>query len=64
MQMGFAGLSVILLAIICWLIHSKDITLDKVMELQRETNRVVERNTAAMQELSRVVHDKFFRSEK
>ena len=57
-QYGFAGLSVLLLAMICWMQHGVDRRFDNILELQRETNQVIERNTAAIQELSRLVHDK------
>jgi len=57
-QYGFAGLSVLLLAMIRWMQRGADRRFDKILDFQRETNQVIERNTAAIQELSRLVHDK------
>lgn len=57
-QYGFAGLCVLLLAMIGWQMHCNDQRFDKLLDMQRETNQVIERNTAAIGELSRVVHDK------
>ena len=54
-QYGFAGMSVILLAIIVWLVDRSD---NYMYNIQKETNQVIERNTAAIQELGRIVHDK------
>lgn len=58
MQYGFAGLCVLLLGMIGWQQHRMDQRFDRLLEIQRETNQVIERNTAAIQELARVVHDK------
>ena len=57
-QYGFAGMAVVLLMFIGWMLHANEQRFNKLLDLQRETNQVIERNTAAIQELSRVVHDK------
>jgi hypothetical protein len=65
-QFGFAGLCVVLLAMMGWQMHTNDQRFDALMKIQRETNQVIERetnevierNTAAIGELSRVVHNK------
>ena len=58
MQGGFACFSVLLLAVVAWTIHTNNQRFDRLLDTQRETNQVIERNTAAIQELSRMVHDK------
>ena len=58
LQYGFAGFSMLLLAVVCWQIDKTDTYMESMMSVQGETNQVIERNTAAIRELSRVVHDK------
>ena len=58
MQYGFAGFCVVLLGMICWMQQRSDANFDKLLQMQGQTNQVIERNTAAIGELSRVVHDK------
>lgn len=64
MQYGFAGMSAVLLGILVWTMHRTDQRFDQVLEMQRETNQVIERNTqvtertiTAIQDLSRLVRD-------
>ena len=54
-QGGFAVFSVLLLGLLAWTIHVDNQRFDKLLDTQRETIQVVERNTAALHELSRVV---------
>ena len=54
-QLGFAGLCVALLGIIVWMISINESRIDKILQLQTETNKVIQGNTAAIQELSRMV---------
>lgn len=61
-QTGFAFFSVLLLAVVAWTIHTNDRRFDRLLETQRETNQVIERNTAAITELSRVVHSSYGRT--
>lgn len=56
MQYGFAGTTAVLLGIICWMIDRTDQRFDKVIEMQKATNQVIERNTAAIASLADVVH--------
>lgn len=58
MQKGFAGMCVILLGILVWTMNKADQRFNKLIDMQKETNQVIERNTAAIVELSRVVVDK------
>ena len=58
MQYGFAGMCAVLLGILVWTMNRNDQRFDKVLEMQKETNLVIERNTAAIADLARVVHDK------
>jgi hypothetical protein len=55
MQGGFAVFSVLLLGVLTWVIYTNNQRFDKLLDTQRETNQVVERNTAAVNELSRLV---------
>jgi len=57
-QYGFAGLCGVLLIIMCWQMNCRERQYDKLLEMQSETNQVIERNTSAIQELGRIVHDK------
>ncbi len=57
-QAGFAGFSVLLLGIVCWQVNNADACMKSMMHTQVKTNQVIERNTAAINELSRVVHNK------
>ncbi len=58
-QSGFACFSVLLLGVVAWTIHTNDQRFDKLLEIQTETNQVIERNTAAIVDLSRVVHSHY-----
>lgn len=58
MQYGFAGLTIILLGIVVWMIDCNNRDRMNAAEVIKETNQVIERNTGAIQELSRIVHDK------
>lgn len=57
-QYGFAGTTVLLLAIVCWTMYRDDQRFDKVLEMQQQSNLVIERNTAAISDLSRLVRDR------
>jgi len=54
-QGGFAVFSVLLLALLTWMIYIDNQQFDKLLETQRETNQVVERNTAAFNEWRHIV---------
>jgi hypothetical protein len=57
-QYGFAGLSVILIGVIVWMIDRSDRWRQDTLTIQRETNQVIERNTSAFIEFRRVMNDK------
>ena len=57
MQYGFAGTTAVLLGIVVWMVDRADARFDKVLEMQSETNQVIERNTAAIANLADVVHN-------
>ncbi len=59
MQGGFAGMCGVLLGILVWMMNKNDQRFDKLLEMQSQTNQVIERNTAAIVELSRVVHSRY-----
>ncbi|KKM65699.1 hypothetical protein LCGC14_1488690 [marine sediment metagenome] len=61
-QGGFACFSVLLLGVVVWMMNKNDQRFDKLLLIQQETNQVIERNTAAIVELSRVVHSSYGRS--
>jgi len=58
MQGGFAVLSVLMLAVLCWRMQVSDKQLYDLMQLQTATNSVIQENTGAIKDLSRVVMDK------
>lgn len=49
MQLGFAGLCVILIGMICWMISNNEARVDKILEMQQSTNQVIAANNQAMQ---------------
>jgi len=53
MQYGFAGMCAVLLGMIVWMQHRADGRFDKLLEIQRESHSVIERNTAAIEALAR-----------
>ena len=53
---GFAGTTAVLLGIVVWMVDRSDQRFDKVLEMQRTTNQVIERNTAVIATLTRAVH--------
>ena len=55
MQYGFAGMTAVLLGIVVWMVDRSDCNFDKVIEMQRQTNQVIERNTAAIAALADLV---------
>jgi len=55
MQYGFAGTTAVLLAIVVWMTDCAEGKFDQVLEMQRETNQVIEHNTAAITALARSV---------
>ena len=57
-QYGFAGFCALLLGIICWRMYCGDQQFRELMTLQSQTNTVIEQNTSAIRELSRIVMDK------
>lgn len=57
-QAGFAGLCVVLIGIICWRMYCGDQQFRDLMVMQGQTNSVIEKNTAAIRDLSRIVMDK------
>lgn len=57
-QAGFAGLCVVLLGIIVWRMQCADEQFSRLMLHQAKTNTVIEHNTSAIRDLSRVVMDK------
>lgn len=57
-KFGFAGMSAVLLAVIVWQVHTSEKRFDKLLEMQSQTNSVIERNTSAIEGLAKVVHDK------
>lgn len=56
MQYGFAGMCAVLLGIVVWMVDRSDQRFDKVLEMQKATNAVIERNTAAIANLADAVH--------
>lgn len=54
-QYGFAGMTAVLLGIVVWMVDRSDCNFDKVLEMQRQTNQVIERNTAAIAALADLV---------
>jgi len=54
-QYGFAGTTALLLGIVVWMVNRSDCNFDKVIEMQRQTNQVIERNTAAIAALGDLV---------
>ena len=61
MQYGFAGMCAVLLAILVWMMNKNDQRFDKLLDMQRETIQVIERNTAAFEDWSRVAHANYGR---
>lgn len=61
-QYGFAGMCTILLGIIVWLIKVLTKTMEgqstRLVDLQKKTNQVIDRNSSAIDKLTQVVHDK------
>ena len=57
-QFGFASMAVVLIGIIAWQMERTDSYMQDILQVQKETNQVIERNTAAINELSRAVHSK------
>lgn len=57
-QYGFAGFAGLLLLIICWRMYVGDRQFRESMQLQAQTNAVIEQNTVAIRDLSRIVLDK------
>ena len=57
-QYGFAGFAALLLVVICWRMYCGDQQFRDLIQLQAQTNTVIERNTTAIRELSRIVMDK------
>ena len=55
-QYGFAGTTAVLLGIVVWQVKCSEDRFDKVLEMQKATNQVIERNTAAIANLAEVVH--------
>jgi len=55
---GMAGVTAVLLAIGVWRLHCDDERFSQLMKLQTETNRVIEQNTSAINQLTQLVHDK------
>lgn len=55
-QYGFAGMCAALLGIVVWMVDRSDQRFDKVLEMQKETNQVIERNTAAIANLADAVY--------
>ncbi len=55
-QYGFAGMSAVLLGIVVWMVDRSDQRFDKVLDMQKETNSVIERNTAAIAQLCDMVY--------
>ena len=57
MQYGFAGMCAALLGIVVWMVDRGDCRFDTILEMQRETNQVIERNTAAIATLADSLHN-------
>jgi hypothetical protein len=55
MQYGFAGMTAVLLAIVVWMVDCAEGKFEEVLKMQKETNQVIERNTAAITALARSV---------
>lgn len=58
MQYGFASMCAVLLGIMVWMMKTNDTRFNDLLEMQKQTNSVIERNTAAIEALSTVVHNK------
>jgi hypothetical protein len=56
MQYGFAGMTAALLGIVVWMVDRGDCKFEQMLQSQRETNQVIERNTAAIEALKDVVY--------
>jgi hypothetical protein len=54
-QYGFAGTTAALLAIVVWMVDCAESKFEQVLKMQKETNQVIERNTAAITTLVRSV---------
>ena len=57
-QITFSGMAALLIGIVAWQMDRTDKYLQNTLQVQKETNQVIERNTAAISELSRAVHSK------
>jgi hypothetical protein len=57
MQYGFAGMASVLLGIVVWMVEKSDCRFDQVLEMQKATNQVIERNTAAIATLADSLHN-------
>lgn len=57
-QYGFAGMAAVLIAVIVWMMHCRNEQFDHLLQMQQQTNQVIERNTSAIEQLKQIVHDK------